>query len=211
MLTEKRDETIKRYLSKVGKLEHNSRHFLSRYYIISYNENVSFKVRFSDHFNDSVLARGIDIDIVKTSVGFYSIRLVQTGISYTITEKLVLPYLRSILLLYPEINNTITSLRRATTIAVKTSTKALEKAATAEMRLKKRDEFTELVDEVYEENKVLRTKISELRGDLNNAKSQVEGAKTSVEVAKRKAAAKAKECEDIKNKMAQLKKLLDSI
>ena len=148
---------------------------------------------------------------MKTSFGFYTIRLLKAGISYTITDDLVLPYLRSILLVYPEINNTVTSLREATRIAVQTSTKSLEKAAASEAKLNKRDEFIDMVDQVYEENKILRTNISSLRGELNAIKSQLGNAKVSMEASKRKVTEKVKECEVLKNKLNKLKELLKSI
>lgn len=210
MLDSKRDVSIKRYLSKVGKLAHDSRHFASKYYTITYNEELELSVRFSDHFHEEDSPK-IGMDIVKTSFGFYTIRLLKAGISYTIADDSVLPYLKSILLVYPEINNTVTSLREATRIAVQTSTKSLEKAAASEAKLNKRDEFIDMVDQVYEENKILRTNISSLRGELNAIKSQLGNAKVSMEASKRKVTEKVKECEVLKNKLNKLKELLKSI
>lgn len=54
MLKSKRDESIKRYLARVGKLEHNSKMYNSRYYRVSYGENLEIVIRFSDHFNGGV-------------------------------------------------------------------------------------------------------------------------------------------------------------
>mgnify|MGYP001153241870 CR=1 FL=1 len=72
MLRSKRDESIKRYLAHVGKLEHRSKLYNSVYYKVSYGEDIEIIVRFADHFNTEVKPK----DIVKTSVGFYVIKLV---------------------------------------------------------------------------------------------------------------------------------------
>lgn len=200
MLNSKRDESIKRYLSKVGKLKHASKTFVSRYYIVTYNKDFDLFIRFSDHFNDVALSRGVSIDIIKTSVGFYTLRLVKIGVSYTITEDVVLPYLKSILLLYPELDNTVTSYRRAADNAVKIATKASARADSAEAKLNKRDEYIDMVDSVYEENKILHKQID----DLNSSKK-------TVDAIKRKFENKNKECEILKGKLTKFKNLFNSI
>lgn len=211
MLKSKRDESIKRYLSKVGKLEHVSRHYPSRYYTITYGEALSISVRFSDHFSDITEARGTDMDIVKTSLGYYTIRLYKPGISYTTTEDLILSYIKSILLIYPEINHSVSTLRYAAKIAVQTSSEALNKANAAEARLNKRDEFIDMVDEVYEENKNLNIRINNLQGALNDARNKLNNANISVEASKKKLEVKVKECATLKNKLIKFKNLVDSI
>ena len=95
MLKSKRDESIKRYLARVGKLEHQSKLYNSRYYKVSYGKEFEIIVRFADHFNAEVKPK--DIDIVKTSVGFYVIKT-SIGVSATLGEDTIIPYLRSLLL-----------------------------------------------------------------------------------------------------------------
>ena len=211
MLKSKRDESIKRYLSKVGRLKHNSKNFPSRYYIITYNEKFEITVRFSDHFNDTVLARGISIDIVKTSLGFYTIRLVQIGITYTTTEDLVLSYLKSILLIYPEMSETVTAFRNAADTAVKTSTKALAEAAASRDKLNKKDEYINMVDAIYEENKALIKNITELRTKYAASENTINQISITNSALKKKVSEKAIECENLKGKLKKLANLLNSI
>lgn len=211
MLKSKRDESIKRYLSKIGELKHDSKHFSSRYYIITYGEGIKFIVRFSDHFHDESMSKKIDIEIVKTSLGFYTIRILKAGVSYTITEDLVMSYIKSILLIYPEINNSLVALREATKSALQTSVKVTQKAESLEAKLNKRDEFIDLVDEVYAENKNLNIRINNLQGALNDARNKLNNANISVEASKKKLEVKAKECGALKNKLMKFKNLLNSI
>lgn len=110
MLKSKRDESIKRYLARVGKLEHQSKLYNSRYYKVSYGKEFEIIVRFADHFNAEVKPK--DIDIVKTSVGFYVIKT-SIGVSATLGEDTIIPYLRSLPLVYPEVSSSMTSFMNA--------------------------------------------------------------------------------------------------
>lgn len=210
MLKSKRDESIKRYLSKIGELKHDSKHFSSRYYIINYGEEAKLIVRFSDHFHDESMSKKIDIEIVKTSLRFYTIRILKAGVSYTITEDLVMSYIKSILLIYPEINNSLAALREATKSALKTSVQATQKASTLEARLNKRDEYIDMVDEIYEENKKLRIQVGNLQGALKDAQNKLNNANISVEASKRKFENTMTECKVLRDKLTKLKNMLNS-
>lgn len=211
MLKSKRDESIKRYLSKVGKLSHNSKHFSSRYYTISYGEDIELLVRFSDHFHRGDTNKSIGLEIIKTSLGFYTIRVLNAGISYTVVEDLVLPYLKSILLLYPEMDSTMSSYRESSKIAVRTANKAMQKAAVAESKLNQRDEYIDMVDSVYEENKNLQMQVNSLQGVLKDTQNKLNNANISVEASKRKFEKAMAECKNLRSKMTRLKDLLTSI
>lgn len=142
-----------------------------------------FVVRFSDHFSKDNSKVGA-IEIIKIS-GFYTIRLISLGVSYTLDENSVLPYLKSILLIYPELINTVTGLRAASNKAISDTSKMYNKLLTAEKQLNFKDEYIEMVDAIYEENKklktdntnlnnkitVLKTKIEEFKKELANAKN----------------------------------------
>lgn len=211
MLKSKRDESIKRYLSKVGELKHGSKHFSSRYYTITYGEGVKLIVRFADHFHSESMSKSIDLEIVKTSLGFYTIRILKAGVSYTITEDLVMSYIKSILLIYPEINNSLVAFKEATKSALQTSVKATQKAESLEIRLNKRDEFIDMVDAVYDENKNLQLQITNLQRALKDAQNKLNNANISVEASKRKLDSAMKECKFLRERFTKLKNLLDSI
>lgn len=211
MLKSKRDESIKRYLSKVGKLMHDSKHFSSKYYTITYGEGVELIVRFSDHFHRGDTNKSIGLEIIKTSLGFYTIRVLNAGISYTVVEDLVLHYLKSILLIYPEMDSTMSSYRESSKIAVQTANKAMQKAAISEAKLNKRDEYIEMVDDIYEENKALHKKVDTLQGALNDVQNRLNNANISVEASKRKMENAVKECRVLREKLTKLKDVLNSI
>ena len=104
MLNSNRDKSIKRYLGKIGKLKISSKLYSSRYYEIP---ELKLVVRFSDHFNDKTS----QLEIVKINQ-YYTIKT-DFGFSLTCLEEHVLIYLKSLLLLYPELSNSVGTLRRA--------------------------------------------------------------------------------------------------
>lgn len=104
MLNSNRDKSIKRYLSKIGKLKISSKLYSSRYYEIP---ELKLVVRFSDHFND----RTSQLEIVKINQ-YYTIKT-DFGFSLTCLEEHVLIYLKSLLLLYPELSSSVGTLRKA--------------------------------------------------------------------------------------------------
>lgn len=206
MLKSKKDEAIKRYLSKVGLKQHKSKNYSSRYYDISYGEKREFIIRFSDHFSDN--KPGIEIDLVKTSLGYYVIKLVKVGTSFSVDENNVLAYLKSILLVYPEFREAMLSFKESADNAAKNYSIAANRAISAENRLKKRTEYMDMVDEIYEQNKRLIQEISNTKAALTRSDDKLNSALKKAESYKSKFMAKNTECEQLKAKMAKIKALL---
>ena len=178
MLKSKRDESIKRYLARVGKLEHNSKMYNSRYYRVSYGESLEIIVRFADHFNAEVKPK--DIDIVKTSVGFYVIKT-SIGVSATLGEDTIIPYLRSLLLVYPEVSSSMTSFMNASQKAEKKLIDAVGKIAKLEATIKKRSEEFNLADSIWDENKKLLSENKSLKNTVTLQKTQYSNLKAKHE------------------------------
>ena len=169
MLKSKRDESIKRYLARVGKLEHRSKLYNSVYYKVSYGEDIEIIVRFADHFNAEVKPK--DIDIVKTSVGFYVIKT-NIGVSVTLGEDTIIPYLRSLLLVYPEVSSSMNAFINASQKAEKQLINAAGKIAKLESEIKKKSEEFDLADDIMNENKKLISENKLLKNTVNLQKSQ---------------------------------------
>ena len=169
MLKSKRDESIKRYLARVGKLEHQSKLYNSRYYKVSYGKEFEIIVRFADHFNAEVKPK--DIDIVKTSVGFYVIKT-NIGVSVTLGEDTIIPYLRSLLLVYPEVSSSMNAFINASQKAEKQLINAAGRIAKLESEIKKKSEEFDLADDIMNENKKLISENKSLRNTVNLQKSQ---------------------------------------
>lgn len=169
MLKSKRDESIKRYLASVGKLEHQSKLYNSRYYKVSYGKEFEIIVRFADHFNTEVKTK--DVDIVKTSVGFYVIKT-NIGVSVTLGEDTIIPYLRSLLLVYPEVSSSMNAFINVSQKAEKQLISAAGRIAKLESEIKKKSEEFELADDIMNENKKLISENKSLRNTVNLQKSQ---------------------------------------
>lgn len=165
----KRDESIKRYLARVGKLEHRSKLYNSVYYKVSYGEGIEIIVRFADHFNTEVKTK--DVDIVKTSVGFYVIKT-NIGVSVTLGEDTIIPYLRSLLLIYPEVSSSMNSFINASQKAEKQLITAVGRIAKLESEIKKKSEEFDLADDIMNENKKLISENKSLRNTVSLQKSQ---------------------------------------
>lgn len=151
MLDSKRDISIKRYLLKVGKKETQAYIYNSIYYRIEYNEKFNILIRFSDHFNNSDKN---NIDIIHRE-SYYIIKS-QVGISLVLTEDTILPYLKSLLLIYPEIHETLNNLKE--------SNKRIDgKYKSILMRSNKLSDFEKL----EKENKNLKNKINLLNHEIN--------------------------------------------
>ena len=178
MLKSKRDESIKRYLARVGKLEHQSKLYNSRYYKVSYGEDIEIIVRFADHFNTEVKTK--DVDIVKTSVGFYVIKT-SIGVSATLGEDTIIPYLRSLLLVYPEVSSSMTSFMNASQKAEKKLIDAVGKIAKLEATIKKRSEEFNLADSIWDENKKLLSENKSLKNTVTLQKTQYSNLKAKHE------------------------------
>ena len=178
MLKSKRDESIKRYLARVGKLEHQSKLYNSRYYKVSYGKEFEIIVRFADHFNAEVKPK--DIDIVKTSVGFYVIKT-SIGVSATLGEDAIIPYLRSLLLVYPEVSSSMTSFMNASQKAEKKLIDAVGKIAKLESEIKRKSEEFNLADSIWDENKKLLSENKSLKNTVTLQKTQYSNLKAKHE------------------------------
>lgn len=170
MLKSKRDESIKRYLARVGKLEHQSKLYNSRYYKVSYGESFEIVIRFSDHFNGEVKTKP-DIDVIKTSIGFYTIKT-NSGMSATLTEGTIIPYLRSLLIVYPEVSSSISSFMNAAQYAEKQIVSKIGEVKKVEAELKRRSEDFDLADSIWDENKKLTTENKVLKNTVMLQKQQ---------------------------------------
>ena len=208
MLNNKRDLSIRRYLSSIGKMNYSSKNFQSKYWEIDYGSNVKIRVRFSDHFADVTKE---DINIVRTSVGFYVIRLSKVGVSYTITEDTVMAYLRSIFLTYPEVSSCVESYKKATDSACKKAIKMAGDLDKARVKLKKRDDYIDMVDSVYDENKEFRSKIEVLSKELESVKRSLETATKAAEDYKQKYMSKCSSYTSLYGKVQKLESIFKSI
>lgn len=170
MLKSKRDESIKRYLARVGKLEHNSKMYNSRYYRVSYGESLEIVIRFSDHFNGESKPRP-DIDVIKTSIGFYTIKT-NTGLSATLTEGTIISYLRSLLIVYPEVSSSISSFMCAAQYAKKQIISKTGEVEKVKAELKRRSEDFDLADSIMDENKKLTSENKVLKNTVTLQKQQ---------------------------------------
>lgn len=170
MLKSKRDESIKRYLARVGKLEHNSKMYNSRYYRVSYGESLEIVIRFSDHFNGESKTKP-DIDVIKTSIGFYTIKT-NSGMSATLTESTIIPYLRSLLIVYPEVSSSVSSFMNAAQYAEKQIISKTGKIKKVEAELKRRSEDFDLADSIWDENKKLTSDNKTLKSTVELQKKQ---------------------------------------
>nr|DAJ81342.1 MAG TPA: hypothetical protein [Caudoviricetes sp.] len=196
MLKSKRDESIKRYLSRVGKLEHKSKLYNSMYYRISYGEGLEILIRFSDHFNSDAKSKNVSIDIVKSSVGFYILKT-SYGVSATLGEKTVIPYLKSLLTVYPEVLNSVASFMNAAQKAERQMVNVTGEIAKLKSEFDKKSKYIDLVDTVYDENKKLVSDNKVLQNTVNLQKDQYSELKTKYT--------------NLVKKYDQLKKLEDAI
>lgn len=170
MLKSKRDESIKRYLARVGKLEHKSKMYNSRYYRVSYGESLEIVIRFSDHSNGESKTKP-DIDVIKTSIGFYTIKT-NSGMSATLTEGTIIPYLRSLLIVYPEVSSSISSFMNAAQYAEKQMVGKIGEVKKVEAELKRRSEDFDLADSIWDENKKLTSENKVLKNTVTLQKQQ---------------------------------------
>ena len=177
MLDSKRDESIKRYLARVGKLEHNSKMYNSRYYRVSYGESLEIVIRFSDHFNGESKTKP-DIDVIKTSIGFYIIKT-NSGMSATLTEDAIIPYLRSLLIVYPEVSSSISSFMNAAQYAEKQIISKTGEIKKVEAELKRRSEDFDLADSIWDENKKLTSDNKTLKSTVELQKKQYANLKSA--------------------------------
>lgn len=169
MLNSKKDVAIKRYLSTVGKLESASKIYNSRYYSITYSDNLKIIARFSDHFNSD--SKKKDIDIVKLSNGLYIIKS-NISINVTLSENTIIPYLKSLLTTYPEIASTLDILKSASFKMQNELINKESKIKKLEADIKIKEDQYDLINDVYEENKVLKHENNNLKGTIKIQKEQ---------------------------------------
>ena len=197
MLNSAKDQAIKRYLSKVGTLERNSKLYKSRYYKVEYSKDLEIIIRFSDHFNSETKTKS-NINIIKTTNNLYIIKSV---ITITLRENEILPYLKSLLLLFPEIYNTCKSYQQVADIAEKEIIKANTETAKVVRQLDTyKEEFNE-VHIAWNENKSLKGENRALGETIKVQKQQYAEQKVILKELQNK-------CDVIQNKLNKIKNLL---
>lgn len=173
MLKSTKDIAIKRYLAHIGECLYRSREFDTIYYKIVFSDSLIIKIRFSNHFKDTEALFREDevknneyvscIEIVKTSLNFYTIKDSASNFSITVLEKDIVTYLKSFLLLYPELYSNISSFKNAYTEIHKKRNLLCSQVQKLNSKLKRNAEMTQLVDSVWDENKKLKKEISLLK------------------------------------------------
>ncbi len=198
MLNNVKDQAIKRYLSKIGTLERNSKLYRSRYYKVEYSKDLEIIIRFSDHFNSETKTKS-DINIVKTTNNLYIIKSVFT---ITLREDEILPYLKSLLLLFPEIYSTCKSYQQVADIAEKEVMKANTETAKVVRQLDTyKEEFNE-VHIAWSENKQLKGENKNLKETISIQKKQYAEQKVILKELQSK-------CNAIQNKLNNIKNLIN--
>lgn len=177
MLKSKRDESIKRYLRSVGTLKRRAKKFNSLYYNINYSEELNIVIRFADHFSERKNSeKQYDIEIVKVCE-FYTIRINLTGINYTVTENNVISYLKSILLLYPEIYNSCKKYADAYKEINKELASKSSDIMKAESILNKIKGYENKIKGLEDRNKNLTNKVNNYKDIIDKTKSIINSVK----------------------------------
>lgn len=177
-----RDYAIRSYLSKVGELSHSSTCYSSKYYRISYGD-YEITVRLSDHFKSSISNYRYNIEIVNIGNNNYVLRLNTIGVTYSVSGTNILKYLKSILLVYPELEYAVNCFYKANKKYSDLLNDRTNKLSQALATINKNKEYSDMVDKVYEENKILRKKASEvndLRNQLNQLKQNNAALKSKI-------------------------------
>ena len=171
MLNSKRDESIKRYLRSIGTLKCKSKRFNSLYYSVNYSEELNVVIRFSDHFNDTKGSnKQNSIDITKVCE-FYTIKIYSTGINYTVAENNVISYLKSILLLYPEIYKGCKKYVDAYKEVNKELVSKNSDITRAESVLNKIDGYKNKINELEDKNNNLTNKVNEYKKIIDDTRN----------------------------------------
>lgn len=172
-----RDVVLKRYLNKIGDSLKTCISTESKYYKISYSDNLSIIVRFSDHYHAFA---NEDINIVRTSVGIYVIQT-RFGLSYSVREEDSLDYVKSLLILFPEIRNTLEGFRDSAFLSntkVKECKNQVNALTTkiASMKSDYEDAYNVLLtnDKLSKENQKLRIANNNLKLSNDSLKLKVE-------------------------------------
>lgn len=177
MLNSKRDESIKRYLRSIGTLKCKSKRFNSLYYSVNYSEELNVVIRFSDHFNDTKGSnKQNNIDITKVCE-FYTIKIYSTGINYTVAENNVISYLKSILLLYPEIYKGCKKYVDAYKEVNKELVSKNFDITRAESVLNKIDGYKNKINELEDKNNNLTNKINEYEKIIDDTRNIINSVK----------------------------------
>ena len=144
------DKQIRRYLKSISDKQTISKTTASCYYEIKSDE-YSMKIRFSDHFSER---KKYDINIVKTNNnGFYILNVF--GIQIIITEKNALAYIKSLLMVYPEISSLTKKSKESFNLQEKEILKMKTKIQSTERKIEKREsriiEREELCNQIWNE------------------------------------------------------------
>lgn len=177
MLNSKRDESIKRYLRSIGTLKCKSKRFNSLYYSVNYSEELNVVIRFSDHFNDTKGSnKQNNIDITKVCE-FYTIKIYSTGINYTVAENNIISYLKSILLLYPEIYKGCKKYVDAYKEVNKELVSKNSDITRAESVLNKIDGYKNKINELEDKNNNLTNKVNEYEKIIDDTRNIINSVK----------------------------------
>lgn len=177
MLNSKRDESIKRYLRSIGTLKCKSKRFNSLYYSVNYSEELNVVIRFSDHFNDTKGSnKQNNIDITKVCE-FYTIKIYSTGINYTVAENNIISYLKSILLLYPEIYKGCKKYVDAYKEVNKELVSKNSDITRAESVLNKIGGYKNKINELEDKNNNLTNKVNEYEKIINDTRNIINSVK----------------------------------
>lgn len=207
MLDSKKDEALKRYLSKVSTSKSKSKSFSSRYYSIEYEGRKGILMRFSDHFSD-MPKPGVSIDLVKVSFNYYVMKLNKAGVSFCIDEKSILAYVKSILLVYPEISESMSQLISSSAIARKEYANAAALANKAKNKLKQRNEYIDMVDEIYDQNKSLIEEIKRIKNVLGATEQKLNAATSKNEDYRKKINEMNQHYTKVKSQLDRIKSVL---
>lgn len=185
------DKQIRRYLKSISDKQIISKTTTSYYYKIKSDEYF-MEIRFSDHFGER---KTYDMNIIKANnSGFYILNVF--GIQIIITEKNALAYIKSLLMIYPEMSLLSKKSKESFNLQEKEILKMKTKIQSTEKKIEKREsrliEREELCNQIWnekdeairqrdlaikEKNKInnslnsLRKKLKELNkimDDLNN-------------------------------------------
>lgn len=176
MLKSKRDESIKRYLRSVGTLKYRSKKFNSLYYNICYSEDLNIVIRFADHFKENTEA---NIEIIKVCE-FYTIRIPSIGITYTVTENNIIIYLKSILLLYPELDKVYSSYKNAFITIKKELDRKKSDIDKASSVLNKVCEYKDTINNLNTKVKTLTSQVDIYKDKLNKLNNKINNLKNIV-------------------------------
>ena len=99
--------------------------------------------------------------------------------SATLTEDTIIPYLRSLLIVYPEVSSSISSFMNAAQYAEKQMVSKIGEIKKVEAEFKRRSEDFDLADSIWEENKKLTSDNKTLKNTVELQKKQYNDLKSN--------------------------------